>query len=135
MDALSLDHLVIRVTDFSRSDDFYARVLGARVVARGAGRAYRLADGVQLNVHGPGVDVAPLARIPVAAGNSDLCFVWRGDIESALGHLAICGVAVELGPVARDGARGPGSSVYFRDPDGSLLEFIVYEGVAKSEDV
>jgi catechol 2,3-dioxygenase-like lactoylglutathione lyase family enzyme len=35
-------------------------------------------------------------------------------------------VEVELGPVARDGARGRGTSVYFRDPDGSLLELISY---------
>ena len=26
----------------------------------------------------------------------------------------------------RDGARGIGTSVYFRDPDGSLLELISY---------
>jgi catechol 2,3-dioxygenase-like lactoylglutathione lyase family enzyme len=37
-----------------------------------------------------------------------------------------CGVAVELGPVERSGARGTGRSVYSRDPDGSLLEFIAY---------
>jgi catechol 2,3-dioxygenase-like lactoylglutathione lyase family enzyme len=36
-------------------------------------------------------------------------------------------VDVELGPVERTGARGNGTSVYFRDPDGSLLELIVYE--------
>jgi catechol 2,3-dioxygenase-like lactoylglutathione lyase family enzyme len=41
-------------------------------------------------------------------------------------HLADCGVSVELGPVPRDGARGLGASVYFRDPDGSLLELISY---------
>jgi catechol 2,3-dioxygenase-like lactoylglutathione lyase family enzyme len=35
-------------------------------------------------------------------------------------------VAVELGPVERTGAGGTGQSVYFRDPDGSLLEFIAY---------
>jgi catechol 2,3-dioxygenase-like lactoylglutathione lyase family enzyme len=28
--------------------------------------------------------------------------------------------------VPRPGARGDGTSVYFRDPDGSLLEFISY---------
>jgi catechol 2,3-dioxygenase-like lactoylglutathione lyase family enzyme len=33
---------------------------------------------------------------------------------------------VELGPVERQGAGGRGQSVYFRDPDGSLLELISY---------
>ncbi len=41
-------------------------------------------------------------------------------------HLERNGVEVELGPVERFGARGAGTSVYFRDPDGSLLEFISY---------
>jgi catechol 2,3-dioxygenase-like lactoylglutathione lyase family enzyme len=36
-------------------------------------------------------------------------------------------VEVELGPIERQGARGAGRSVYFRDPDGSLLELISYE--------
>jgi hypothetical protein len=35
-------------------------------------------------------------------------------------------VRVEAGPVARNGAKGRGTSVYFRDPDGSLMEFISY---------
>jgi hypothetical protein len=29
--------------------------------------------------------------------------------------------------VPRFGARGIGTSVYFRDPDGSLLEFMAYD--------
>jgi catechol 2,3-dioxygenase-like lactoylglutathione lyase family enzyme len=28
----------------------------------------------------------------------------------------------------RFGAKGHGKSVYFRDPDGSLMEFISYRG-------
>ncbi len=59
-------------------------------------------------------------------GNSDLCFEWRGRIGEAREHLERNGVEVELGPVERFGARGAGTSVYFRDPDGSLLEFISY---------
>jgi hypothetical protein len=39
-------------------------------------------------------------------------------------HLERCAVKIELGPLERFGAKGPGTSVYFRDPDGSLLEFI-----------
>jgi catechol 2,3-dioxygenase-like lactoylglutathione lyase family enzyme len=67
-----------------------------------------------------------LARLPVAPGNSDLCFVWPGPIDAAAAHLTQHGVAVELGPVPRSGARDAGTSIYFRDPDGSLLEFISY---------
>jgi catechol 2,3-dioxygenase-like lactoylglutathione lyase family enzyme len=81
---------------------------------------------VQLNVHGPGLTATPLAAKPVMPGNSDLCFRWSGPIEGATAHLAAHGVPVELGPVPRHGAAGSGVSVYFRDPDGSLMEFITY---------
>jgi len=68
-----------------------------------------------------------VARIRVAPGNSDLCFRWHGPIDGAVEHLTARGVEIELGPVARPGAGGAGTSVYFRDPDGSLLELISYE--------
>ena len=121
----TLDHCVIHVSDWERSNAFYARVLGADVLRRGNGFAYRFGE-TQLNCHGPGVDPTPVARVPVMPGNSDLCFRWAGSIDEAIAHLATCGVAVELGPVPRNGARDAGVSVYFRDPDGSLLEFISY---------
>jgi catechol 2,3-dioxygenase-like lactoylglutathione lyase family enzyme len=35
-------------------------------------------------------------------------------------------VPIHAGPIERFGAQGAGTSVYFRDPDGSLLEFISY---------
>src|SRR5690606_30546094 len=104
----------------------YRDVMGAEIIDRGSkGAAYRFGD-VQLNCHGPGAVAGPLARIPVPPGGSDLCFEWDGTIDEAVAHLQAHGVAIELGPVARNGVRGAGTSVYFRDPDGSLLEFIVY---------
>jgi catechol 2,3-dioxygenase-like lactoylglutathione lyase family enzyme len=123
--AIRLDHAVIHVSDWERSNAFYQDVIGAEVIERGPGYVYRLGD-QQLNCHGPGVDAHPIARIPVAPGNSDLCFRWDGPIEDAIAHLESRGVEVEEGPVRRGGARGDGTSVYFRDPDGSLLEFISY---------
>lgn len=120
------DHCVIHVSNWDRANRFYTNVLGAQLVDRGHGAsAYRF-GAEQLNVHGPGVQPDPVARIPVAPGNSDLCFEWPGPIEDAIAHLSEHGVEVEEGPVVRNGARGQGQSVYFRDPDGSLLEFISY---------
>ena len=120
-----LDHCVIHVSDWTRSNAFYRDVLGAEVVKREAGFAYRFGD-KQLNVHGEGVRPAEVARLPVAPGNSDLCFEWDGPIADAMAHLAAHRVAVEAGPMQRFGAKGHGTSVYFRDPDGSLMEFISY---------
>jgi catechol 2,3-dioxygenase-like lactoylglutathione lyase family enzyme len=121
----TLDHCVIAVSDWGRSNAFYADVLGAEVLARGDGYVYRFGAN-QLNIHGPGVDGEPNAEPPVAPGGADLCFVWDGPIEGALAHLEELGVPIELGPVPRFGARGDGTSVYFRDPDRSLLELISY---------
>ena len=119
-DVAALDHCVIAVSDWARSNRFYADVLGA-----GDGYVYRF-EANQLNIHGPGVDGEPNAEPPVVPGGADLCFVWDGPIETAVAHLERLGVAIELGPVPRFGARGAGTSVYFRDPDRSLLELISY---------
>jgi catechol 2,3-dioxygenase-like lactoylglutathione lyase family enzyme len=120
-----LDHVVIAVSDRPRSDRFYREVVGAEVVERDGRAFYRVGE-QQLNVHAPDVSPAAVARIPVAPGNSDLCFEWAGRIDDAVVHLVRHGVAIELGPLSRNGARGHGMSVYFRDPDGSLLELISY---------
>ena len=126
-----VDHFVIAVSDWERSNAFYRDVVGAELAQLDEPAPtrwrYRFGD-VQLNVHGPGMDPQPVARIAAAPGMADLCFVWQGAIEEAIAHLERHGVEVEDGPVPRNGARGPGRSVYFRDPDGSLLEYIAQRG-------
>jgi catechol 2,3-dioxygenase-like lactoylglutathione lyase family enzyme len=125
MPRTTLDHCVIHVSNWERSNAFYRNVVGAEVLRVESRWVYRF-GAVQLNLHGPGVAATPLARMPVPPGGSDLCFEWPGPIAKAQQHLAQHSVPIELGPVPRHGARGAGQSVYFRDPDGSLLEFISY---------
>ena len=50
-----LDHCVIHVSNWARSNAFYAEVMGAEIIPRGGGFAYRFGT-TQLNCHGPGVD-------------------------------------------------------------------------------
>jgi catechol 2,3-dioxygenase-like lactoylglutathione lyase family enzyme len=123
---MRLDHVVIAVSDWERSNAFYSDVLGAELIEITYGRwAYRLGE-QQLNVHGPGSTPHPRAAEPVRPGNSDLCFVFDGTAEEAAEHLRSHAIEIELGPIDRLGAGGEGRSVYFRDPDGSLLELISY---------
>jgi len=122
---ITFDHCVVHVSDWERSNAFYRDVLGAELVRRPQGWAYRF-GAAQLNLHGPGFHPSEVARLPVAPGNSDLCFQWDGPIADAIVHLERCRVRIDAGPLERFGAKGSGTSVYFRDPDGSLLEFISY---------
>jgi catechol 2,3-dioxygenase-like lactoylglutathione lyase family enzyme len=129
MEAIRIDHVVIAVSDWERSNAFYRDVCGAELVRIDdpppVRWRYRFGD-VALNVHGPGMDPSPVAAIPAGPGMADVCLVWPGPPEEAIAHLERQGVEVEEGPVPRNGAAGVGRSIYFRDPDGSLVEFISY---------
>ena len=121
-----LDHLVLHVSDGAAASTFYRDVLGARVEELPYGRLrFRIGEAV-LNVHQPASTPHPRAARPGGPGSGDLCFAFAGTAEQALAHLAAHGVEAIEGPVERDGARGVGLSVYFRDPDGTLLELISY---------
>lgn len=116
-----LDHLVLTVADVPASIAFYERVLGMQAVSFGNGRR-ALAFGQQkINLHPAYAPLKPHAAAPTR-GSADLCFIASSSIEAVLAHLAACGVMVEEGPVPRTGATGPIRSVYFRDPDGNLIE-------------
>ncbi len=66
---------------------------------------------------------APAAKPPCG----DLCFVWEGTAEALKTMLDRGGAKIIEGPVARQGGRQKAaSSVYVRDPDGNLLEFMIY---------
>ena len=104
---VTLDHCVVHVSDWECSNAFYRDVLGAELVRVGAGWAYRF-GAQQLNLHGPGVEPAPVARLPVQPGNSDLCFVWPGPVEEAVAHLSGAASRSSLGQCHGTGRAGAG---------------------------
>lgn len=128
----AFDHVVIVAADVAATLDFYRRVLGADVRDEEEWRAGRVPYPVlhfgdwKVNVHPVGGDVELVARNP-APGTFDACFAWPGPIAGALEHLAAHDVPLAFGPIRQEGARGQGASVYFRDPDGNLLELISYD--------
>jgi len=116
-----LDHLVLTVTDVRRTCAFYSKILGTRVVSSSHGRKALVFGRQKISLHEQGREVAPKAAHPVP-GSADLCFITSVPLPDVVAHLESCGVDILLGPVRRAGATGPIASVYFRDPDGNLLE-------------
>jgi len=122
---LRFDHIVLTVADIELSCRFYERVMGMQVVTFAGGRK-ALAFGEQkINLHQRGKEFEPKAHAPTP-GSADLCFITATPVTDVLVHLKACGVAVLEGPVARTGAIGPITSVYFRDPDHNLIEVANY---------
>lgn len=121
MTVLRLDHLVLTVRDLERSVAFYTRVLGMTAVTFGAGRRALAFGDQKINLHEAGREFEPKAERPTP-GAADLCFVASGGITAIVEHLRGERVNILEGPVERTGATGRLLSVYFRDPDGNLIE-------------
>jgi catechol 2,3-dioxygenase-like lactoylglutathione lyase family enzyme len=122
----AIDHIVLTVKDIDATCAFYARVLGMNVATFGSGRR-ALSFGTQkINLHQYGREFEPKAKKPTP-GSADLCFLTSISISDVVEHLRACGVELLEGPVQRTGAVGPVMSVYFRDPDGNLIEVSAYE--------
>ena len=120
-----LDHFVLTVSDLDATIAFYQRVLGMTPVTFGAGRRALSFGRSKINLHPADAPISPHARQPVP-GAADLCFITSEPIAAVANHLRRCNVAIEEGPVPRTGALGPITSVYFRDPDGNLIEVSNY---------
>jgi catechol 2,3-dioxygenase-like lactoylglutathione lyase family enzyme len=129
MSASGFDHVSLPMQHADATVAFY-RALGFDVEERKA--VVSVYTGNQMiNFHRPEIWQregftlrAPAAQPPCG----DLCFVWDGGADALQQCLAGAGAAIEEGPVERPGGRrATGTSVYVRDPDGNLLEFIRYD--------
>lgn len=122
-----IDHLVLTVADIATTVTFFERVLGMQKIEFGEGRIALAFGRQKINLHQLGAEFEPHAG-RVQAGSADLCFIIDDSLDEALEQLQNLGVEVIDGPVARTGAEGPLRSLYFRDPDGNLIEISNYAG-------
>src|SRR5260370_39221047 len=120
-----LDHLVLTVADIAKNCEFYEKVLGMETVTFGAGGKVMSFGQQKINLHQAGKEFEPKAVKPTP-GSGDLCFIASTPATEIIEHLKRQGVAIEEGPVPRTGPTGPMQSVYFRDPDGNLIEVSNY---------
>ncbi|RJQ80183.1 MAG: VOC family protein [Desulfobacteraceae bacterium] len=126
MNIEALDHIVLTVADIEATCAFYSRVLGMRVTIFGGGRKALSFGAQKINLHQYGQEFEPKAKKPTP-GSADFCFITSVPICEVIEHLNANGVKILEGPVQRTGALGSIQSVYFRDPDGNLVEISNYE--------
>lgn len=121
-----LDHLVLTVKDVSATCRFYKTVLGVEVITFGDDRKALRFGHQKINLHEKGREIDPKALIPTM-GSADLCFIADTPAEEILAELTALKIDIlEGGIVERTGATGKIRSIYFRDPDGNLLEVSNY---------
>lgn len=122
------DHVALPMQDAEAMVPFYRR-LGLQVSENAGAVSVYIGDQM-INFHRPArwQDATFTLRAPAAKPPcGDLCVVWGGTAASLRAMLDRAGAKVIEGPVARQGGRRKaGSSVYVRDPDGNLLEFLIY---------
>ncbi|MBZ9995999.1 VOC family protein [Mesorhizobium sp. BH1-1-4] len=120
-----IDHFVLTVRSVEQTCDFYRRVLGMRRLDQPNRPTALLFGSQKINLHEVARTFEPKAKTPMP-GSGDFCLVAAEPLTEIQASLAANGVAIEVGPVERIGARGPMISVYFRDPDENLVEVSEY---------
>ena len=126
MQIQGIDHIVLTARDLTATLAFYQDVLGMRVETFGKQRKALIFGQQKINLHQQGQEFEPKAALPTP-GSQDLCFIATTPLAQVIAHLQRCEVAILEGPVVRTGATGTIRSVYFRDPDGNLIEVSNYE--------
>lgn len=132
---LGIDHVAFAAHDLEATCAFYDNLFGARThldyAPDGKSLVRQIAlGGALLSIHQAGNGLELVARHPVAGG-ADICLRWSGSIDSAADLLREHAIPIIDGPSRRRTADGLKSlSVYFRDPDGNLVELMAADASA-----
>jgi catechol 2,3-dioxygenase-like lactoylglutathione lyase family enzyme len=120
MQVLALDHIVLCVANVERTIAFYASLLGMQPREERPGK-WSLHFGPHKISLQDAASAPSIARETVP-GSGNFCLLAAAPVEHLVNELRTKGVELVAGPAERDGATGKLLSVYFRDPDGNLVE-------------
>jgi catechol 2,3-dioxygenase-like lactoylglutathione lyase family enzyme len=120
MRVCAIDHLVLCVRDVAVTRQFYERVLGMESREERPGK-WSLHFGVN-KISLQSARSAPSIARDTVPGSGNFCVLTDIPMNEVIAHLAREGVALVDGPGERAGATGAILSVYFKDPDGNLVE-------------
>ncbi|MGR4868923.1 VOC family protein [Variovorax sp. LARHSF232] len=120
MQVTGLDHIVLCVVDVDRTLAFYRNTLGMQPREERPGKWSLHFAGHKISLQ-EARSAPEIARATVP-GSGNFCLVTDEPIGEVASALRQRGIDVFVGPVERVGAMGKLLSVYFRDPDGNLVE-------------
>ena len=120
MQVRALDHIVLCVRDVTATRQFYERVLGMspREERPGKWSLHFGANKISLQ----DARTAPRIARDTVPGSGNFCVLTATPIDAVVSHLKRQGIEIVDGPAERAGAAGTILSVYFKDPDGNLVE-------------
>ena len=126
----ALDHVAVPMQNVEAMIAFY-RGLGFVVRDGTSIVSVHFAD-QKINFHRPALWQRPTFTLRAPAAQppcGDFCWVWNGSEAELRAAIQRVGAAIETEGQrdgGRDGGNAVGQSIYIRDPDNNLLEFIRY---------
>lgn len=120
MEPYAIDHIVLCVADVGRTLDFYEELLGMRRREERPGKWSLQFGSHKISLQD--AETSPDIARDTLPGSGNFCVLTEEPVEDLVRRLDEAGVEIVAGPGARDGGVGEIWSVYFRDPDGNLVE-------------
>ena len=116
----AIDHIVLCVRDVAATCRFYERVLNMEPREERPGK-WSLHFGMNKISLQDALSSPAIARDTVP-GSGNFCLLTDAPLDAVILHLRREGIEIVDGPGERAGATGKILSVYFKDPDGNLVE-------------
>lgn len=120
-----LDHFALTVRDVEQTCVFYEKVLGMARESIGEGRVALRFGRQRININPNQNELTRKAAVPIP-GSAEFCLVAATPLTDVVEHLRACGIDLEHGPAKSDASEGAVHSVWFRDPDGNLVQVASY---------